>query len=102
MIDIKFDISIDENKYSEIGYGRVHNLVMRINESLTRIQDAGTFTYHVDGEKYFVIFVSDWLDAGSQTCFAWTSEDPHDIEGFLKALAQFPQIFIKALPALPL
>ena len=102
MINIKFDITLDEDKISDAGYGKVSNLVSQINSHLNRINDAGMFTFHVDGEKYFVIFVEDWLDAGSHTCFAWTSEDRHDVNGFLKALAKFPEIFCKVIPALPL
>lgn len=102
MINIKFDITLDEDKISDAGYGKVGNLVSQINNHLDRIKDPGTFVFNVDGEKYFVIFVSDWIDAGSHTCFAWTSEDSHDVNGFLEALAKFPQIFCKVIPALPL
>ena len=102
MINIKFDITLDEDKISDAGYGKVSNLVSQINSHLNRINDAGMFTFHVDGEKYFVIFVEDRLDAGSHTCFAWNSEDRHDVNGFLKALAKFPKIVCKVIPALPL
>lgn len=102
MINLKFDITIDEGKISDAGYGKVGNLVSQINNHLNRIQDAGVFTFHVDGEKYFVIFVEDWLDAGSHICFAWTSEDSHDVNGFLESLAKFPKIFCKIIPALPI
>lgn len=103
MINIKFDITLYEDKISDAGYGKVSNLVSQINNHLNIIiNDAGAFTFHVDGEKYFVIFVENWLDAGSHTCFAWTSEDKNDVEGFLKALAKFPKIFCKVIPALPL
>lgn len=46
--------------------------------------------------------ISDCLESGSQTCFAWTSEDKNDVEGFLKSLAKFPKIFCKVITALPL
>lgn len=103
MININFNLTIsDENIPSE--YGKVLELTTRFNEHLNRIQSAGMFLIYQDppSDKMFVIFVNDWLEAGSQTCFAWTSEDRNDVKGFLESLAKFPQIFCKVIPALPL
>ena len=67
------------------------------------MNESGQFEYVINGDKFFVVFVPDWLDAGSQVCnFAWTSENRDDVTGFLESLAKFPQIFCKVIPALPL
>lgn len=103
MINIKFDLNIDENNIPE-EHGKVLELATKFNEHLNRIQSAGMFVVYQDppSDKMFVIFVSDWLEAGSQACFAWTSEDRNDVKGFLEVLSKFPQIFCKVIPALPL
>ena len=102
MINIKLDVSIDDSRILETFNGKVPNLVARLNAHLEHVQSAGKFARFDRGEKLFIVFVSDWLESGSQTCFAWTSEDKNDVEGFLKALAKFPEIFCKVIPALPL
>ena len=102
MINIKFDVSIDDSRILGTFNGKVPNLVARFNTHLEHVQSAGMFARFDRGDKLFIVFVSDWIESGSQTCFAWTSEDKNDIEGFLKALAKFPKIFCKVIPALPL
>lgn len=102
MINLKFDLTFDEEKISSAMNGKVRNLVAMFNSHLNNIQSLGMFRVFDDGDKYFVVFVPDWLDTGSHTCFAWTSENRDDVTGFLESLAKFPQIFCKVLPALPL
>ena len=102
MINIKFDVSIDDSRILGTFNGKVPNLVARFNTHLEHVQSAGMFARFDQGDKLFIVFVSDWLESVSQTCFAWTSEDRHDVKGFLEALAKSPQIFYKIIPALPL
>ena len=102
MINVKFNVSIDDSRILGTFNGKVPNLVALFNTHLEHVQSAGMFERFDLGDKLFIVFVSDWLEAGSQTCFAWTSEDKNDIKGFLEALAKFPQIFCKVIPALPL
>lgn len=102
MINVKFDVSLDDSRIIGTFNGKVPNLVARFNTHLEHVQSAGMFARFDQGDKLFIVFVSDWLESGSQTCFAWTSEDKNDVEGFLKALAKFPKIFCKVIPALPL
>lgn len=102
MIEIKFGITINEDEI-HCGVGKIPALVNRFNSHLERMNESGQFEYVINGDKKFVVFVPDWLDAGSQVCnFAWTSEDRDDVTGFLESLAKFPQIFCKVIPALPL
>ena len=102
MIKIKLDVSIDDSRILGTFNGKVPNLVARFNAYLEHVQSAGMFARFDQGDKLFIVFVSDWLESGSQTCIAWTSEDKNDVEGFLKDLAKFPEIFCKVIPALPL
>ena len=99
MIELKFNITFDETRVPD-DIGKVSALVRAFNSYLNLTQSAGSFEYLINGDKKFVIFVSDWLEAGSQTCFAWTSEDRNDVKGFLESLAKFPQIFCKVVPVL--
>lgn len=102
MIEIKFGITIKEGEI-HCGVGKVPALVNRFNVHLERMNESGQFEYVINGDKFFVVFVPDWLVVDSQLCnFAWTSEDRNDVKGFLESLAKFPQIFCKVIPALPL
>lgn len=102
MINLKFDITINEDDI-HCGVGKVPALVNRFNAHLERMNESGQFEYVINGDKFFVVFVPDWIDAGSQVCnFAWTSENRDDVTGFLESLAKFPSIFCKVIPALPL
>lgn len=102
MISVKFDITINEDDIHCV-VGKIPALVNIFNEHLERMNETCQFEYVINGDKFFVVFVPDWLNAGSQVCnFAWTSENREDVNGFLQSLAKFPQIFCKVIPALPL
>lgn len=102
MINVKFDVTINEDDI-HCGVGKIPALVNIFNAHLERMNEPCQFEYVINGDKFFVVFVPDWLDAGSQVCnFAWTSENRDDVTGFLQSLAKFPQIFCKVIPALPL
>ena len=102
MINVKFDVTINEDDI-HCEAGNIPALVNIFNAHLERMDEPCQFEYMINGDKFFVVFVPDWLDAGSQVCnFAWTSENRDDVTGFLQSLAKFPQIFCKVIPALPL
>lgn len=97
MINLKFDITTKDEDISPSVNGKVFNLVRMFNAHLERLQDAGMFQWIDIGNKRFVIFVPDWLEASSQTCFAWAGDDFNDVKGFLETLAKFPQVFCKVV-----